>query len=128
VIHFIKEELFSDKAAVENIYKYFGLEEHKLKIRFKEWINSIFCQYTKLAMFRKVWLQQFKKHKERNYAEVLTEFTKLFLYQECYHYLIKNTGRKFRNVLVVNEYMKCIPLFVQGVHFPEEFTAFISRI
>jgi len=121
VIKFIKEQLFSDKLAVQNIYDEHGLQEQKPMAHFLEWINSIYCQYTSFSMLRKVWLQNFERQKERNFAEVLTELTSLFLHQESYYYLIKNSGR-FRNPFAVEEYMKCIPIFIQGVNHPLNFT------
>jgi len=130
VIRFIKEDLFSNKAAMRSIYEDSGLLENESMGRFIEWINSIAEEYGKLSIFRKVWLQDYEKDCEKQYSKALTEFTRMFLYQECYYYLIKNSGKdkRFQNCLVVEEYLKCIPVFIQGVNHPKGFQGLKSRI
>lgn len=125
VIRFIKDDLFSDKPLMRAIYDQHDLND--LIQEFKEWVGTLFSHYTTLPFFRKVWTFSFEKPRDKKFAEVLKEFTRLFLHREAYLYLIENSGKKFRNHDVVKEYMKCIPIFMQGVCCPENFNGLKSR-
>ena len=126
VIRYIEGDIFSDKSLMRAIYDRYHLNDSIEE--FKEWVGTLFSQYTTLPFFRKVWTCSFVKPKDKKFAEVLKEFTRLFLHREAYLYLIENSGKKFRNHNVIKEYMKCIPIFMQGVCFPENFRGLKSRI
>ena len=129
VAKFIQEDLFGDKQKLKAIYEKFGLFEKQSIVQFKNWIKEcISPEYTKLAIFRKVWKQEFLNDFERKFAAVLTELTKLFLIQEAYGYFIRNFGGKFKNKAVVLEYLKCIPIFMQGINEPERLNGLKSRL
>lgn len=129
VVRFIQEDLFDDKKQLKAIYEKFGLFEKQSIVQFKNWIKEcISTEYTKLAIFRKVWKQEFLNDFERKFAAVLTELTKLFLIQEAYGYFIRSFGRKFKNRRVVLEYLKCIPIFMQGINEPERLNGLKSGL
>jgi len=118
VIRFILKDLFSDKAAMHDIYENFAIIDEFSMKNFKNWVNAINSHYTNINMYRKVWLLDFKEEKDRIFSNILTEFTKLFLYTESYYYFIVNSGSKFKNA---EEYLKYLPIFTKGVNQPGNF-------
>lgn len=129
VVRFIQEDLFDDKKQLKLSYEKCGFLDKQSIVQFKNWIKEcISSEYTKLAIFRKVWKQEFLNDFERKFANLLTELTKLFLIQEAYGYFIRSFGRKFKNRTVVLEYLKCIPIFMQGINEPERLNGLKTRL
>lgn len=125
VIRFIKDDLFSDTFMMHAIYDQYDLNDSIQE--FKDWVSCLNSQYTTLPFFRRVWSSNFRDQRDKRFAEILKEFTRLFLHREAYAYLIGNSGKKFRNHEVLKEYLKCVPIFLQGICSPESFHGLKSR-
>lgn len=123
VIRFIMDDLFTNRNAIKEIYKKFNVWENETFDEFKLWVKGMYLKYTNIPVFRKVWLQEFENMKENKFCYILTEMTKIFLYKESYNYFISNSGKKFKNFRVVGKYLKCIPIFIQGISQPKFFTS-----
>ena len=123
VIRFVMDDLFANRNAIKDIYIKYNVWENETFDEFKLWVKEMYSKYTNIPVFRKVWLQEFGNVKEDKFCYILTEMTKKFLYKESYNYFISNSGTKFKNFSVVEKYLKCIPIFIQGISQPKYFTS-----
>ena len=126
VIRFIIYNKFSKKSSMLQLYEDSGLQSQKSIISFQEWIVSMGQSYSSLQMFRKVWLGYFQSFVDRKFAEILTKFTKLFLYEECLNYFTKNEGERFKDPQVLEKYTECIAIFKRGFQEPEKFISLLK--
>ena len=122
VVRFILYNEFSKKSQMCQIYQASGLKDEKTIMIFKDWVISISRSYIRLEMFRKVWLGNFQNFVDRKFAEILTKFTKIFLFEECLDYF---KGGKFKDQKVVEKYLECIEIFKSGFERPENFTSLL---
>ena len=123
VIRFVMDDLFTNRNAIKDIYKKYNVWENETYDEFKLWVKGMYLKYTNIPIFRKVWLQEFGNVKEDKFCYILTEMTKNFLYKESYNYFLSHSGTKFKNFSVVGKYLKCIPIFIQGISQPKYFTS-----
>ena len=119
VVRFIIYNKFSKKSQMSQIYQTSGLKDKKTIMIFKDWVISIRSSYNSLEMFRKVWLGNFQNFVDRKFAEILTKFTKIFLFEECLDYF---KGGQFKDQKVLMKYLECIEIFKSRFKRPENFT------
>lgn len=122
VVRFILYNKFSKKSQMCQIYQTSGLKDEKSIMIFKDWVIDISRRYISLEMFRKVWLGKFQGFVERKFAEILTKFTKIFLFEEALQYFKEG---KFKNPEVLGKYLECIEIFKSGFEKPENFTTLL---
>lgn len=122
VVRFILHNKFTKKSQMYQIYQTSGLKDEKSIMLFKDWVVSITRSYISLEMFRKVWLGNFQNFVDRKFAEILTKFTKLFMFEECLQYF---NGGKFKDPKVLEKYLECIEIFKSGFERPENFTTLL---
>ena len=123
VVRFILYNKFSKKSEMSEIYQTSWLKDEKTIMIFKDWVISISGSYISLEMFRKVWLGNFQNFVDRKFAEILTKFTKMFLFEGCLDYF---KGGNFKDQKVLEKYLECIEIFKSRFKRPEKFTTLLK--